>query len=163
MDSQQLSSCIDSAMQMVEVMNEIIALPGEFNDESFQQQLFKDVMKLTMIVNFIPNESAFEQMQFTNTLRLIRFQDVIDSILRYHTANIQLKEQQDFVEKYFNARTDLLLQIIDLRKMPDLKYNGNKEAMQLLWKILWLNPWFGDYICTRWKSSGTWLHAVLNL
>ncbi len=37
-----------------------------------------------------------------------------------------MQVQQDFVEKYYQAQTDLLLTFADLRKMSDLEHSGIK-------------------------------------
>lgn len=78
------------------IIDSLSKLTGEFSDVSYQKKFFHYVIDLTWKDGYVPNESAFLQMQSSNTLRLIAKQNVTNSILEYHQRNvIVLKHQRD--------------------------------------------------------------------
>lgn len=143
-DIQHLSESRDSCLNWVNKMEELLAVKGEFTEPSFQKQFFHYAIQLKLTDDYTPNESAFHQMQSTNTFRLIQKPQVLDSILRYQAFNNLILNQQDFVSDNFISRTESLMEITDLRDIPDLKFNGNKKGMHL-----YLNHLFVESVALR--------------
>ena len=127
------------------LMQELIQIPSEITDTTFQRQFFNYAILLKSTDNYVPNESAFNQMQTTNTLRLVTNQAVIDSILVYQTYNKLILDQQAFVSNTFSSRTNLLMEITDLRAFPHLKFNGNTHEMHLYLNHIFIESVGLDY------------------
>ena len=108
---------------------ENIKVSGKFTDTSFQGRFFNYINKLLNYEGYTPDESAFMQMQSSGTLRLIKKQNITDSILKYQTTNLAIKRQQEIVNKYFNSATDNIIQITDFRQKP-FKLNENNQQIQ---------------------------------
>lgn len=137
-DINNLSISIDSCTVWKDLMDELVSLEGQFSDVSFMNDFFNYAVRLKSTDGYVSNESTFQQMQSTNTLRLISIPEVIDSILSYQTSNSILLQQQKFVERNFFARTEVLLDITDLRDIPFLKFNGNEKSAQLYLNYLFV-------------------------
>jgi hypothetical protein len=79
---------------------------------------------------FQPEESAFLQMQSSGTLRLIKNQNITDSILNYQSRNAMIKFNQDGIGHTTTAAMENLIQITDWRKFDSHRLNGNNQQIQ---------------------------------
>lgn len=127
-DSARLAINIEQCQYKIKLIDSLGKIPGNFNDTSFQKPFFNYARQLTKYEGYMPDESAFLQMQYSGTLRLIKKQNITDSILKYQTQNAVIKGQRETVNNYFEQSLNNLLQITDLRKKP-LEYNGNEQQM----------------------------------
>lgn len=143
-DSVNLANSIKFCQNKDMIIDSLSKIQGEVTDTSFQKHLSDYFFKLSWTDNYLPDESAFLQMQSSNTLRLIQKQNVTDSILKYHAYNSAILYQQVFVIKLFNAATDNLIETTDFRKLPNLKFNGNYQQMQN-----YINYKIGERIATE--------------
>jgi hypothetical protein len=129
-DSANLTNSIKFCQNKNMIIDSLSILPGEFTDTSFQKHFFDYVIKLFYTDNYLPDESAFLQMQSSNTLRLIQKQNITDSILKYHAVNSEILYQQGYVIKIFNSALDNIIETTDFRKYPNVKFNGNYQQVQ---------------------------------
>jgi hypothetical protein len=81
------------------------------------------MMKLGYLNYFTSNESTFEQMESSGTLRLISHQNVLDSILNYETHYQQIKHQEDICSNWWNKAIEQVSAIVDLTALVSLPPN----------------------------------------
>src|SRR5215212_6471242 len=99
-DSINLTRVIKNCQWTVANIDSLCKVPGEFSDTTFQKDFFHFVARLIYRDLFVPDESAFQQMQ-SGSLRLIKRANVTDSILKYHTENQYIKEQAEYIDTWF--------------------------------------------------------------
>ena len=97
-------------------------------NDAFQKQFIYYMLKLGYLDYFISNQSTFEQMQSSGTLRLISHPNALDSILKYETNYKQIRHQEDICSTWWNKSIEQVSAIIDLTSLAQLP--GNK-----LWYI----------------------------
>lgn len=129
MDTANLKIAITGNQDKIKTIDSLCKIPGDFKDQTFQKSFFYYSLRLMQISDFSPNESAFLNMQSSGSLRLIKRQNVLDSILLYQSQNIKIKKHQESVNKIFFSAVDNLLQTTDLRK-DTLRFNGNNQQIQ---------------------------------
>jgi hypothetical protein len=131
-DKFNLTTSIKFCEEKTNAIDSLTKISGNFSDQSYQKAFVHYVGKLVATDGYKPDESAFLQMQSSNTLRLITKQNVLDSIINYHQGNISLLEQQSAVNKSFDATLVSLAEIIDLRSMQSqsLEVIGNNQQIQ---------------------------------
>lgn len=129
-DKAGLTKSIKFSENRMKWTDTLTQLPGAFTDTSYVKSFFYYAIKLQWVEGYKPDESAFLQMQSSNTLRLITKQNVADSILQYHQNNIYILQEQASVDKANNSATDYFIQIADFRKIPNLKLNENHQQIQ---------------------------------
>ena len=81
------------------------------------------MLKLGYLDYFISNQSTFEQMQSSGTLRLINHPSVLDSILKYQTSYKQIRHQEDICSTWWNKSIEQVSAIIDLTSLAQLPRN----------------------------------------
>ena len=132
-DSINLVNSIKQNQDKIELISLLAKIPGEFTDTSFQRQFFYYLQQLNYSDGYLPDESAFLQMQSSGTLRLINKQNITDSILKYQNYNHVIKVQQEAVNTSLQLSLENILQVIDLRALVNqtpLKFNGNYQQVQ---------------------------------
>jgi len=82
-------------------------------DTSFRKQFIYHALKLSAAQTFISNQTAFEQMKSSGTLRLIRPPKVVDSILKYQSMYEVLKLQGDEVATWYAKNQEQFAQSMD--------------------------------------------------
>jgi hypothetical protein len=92
-------------------------------DDVFQNQFIYYMLKLGYLDYFTSNQSTFEQMQSSGTLRLIRHPNVLDSILKYETSYKQIRHQEDICSTWWNKSIEQVSAIIDLTSLAHLPTN----------------------------------------
>ena len=128
-DSLDLVQSIDVNEKRYQYLDSLIYLKNSnVADDVFQKQFIYYMLKLGYLDYFISNQSTFEQMQSSGTLRLIRHPDVLDSILKYETSYKQIRQQEDICSTWWNKSIEQVSAIIDLTSLAQLP--GNK-----LWSI----------------------------
>ncbi len=132
-DSTNIAITINFCKEKIKSIDSLCKIPGEFTDSSFQNKFIHYALKLGVITLYQPDESAFLQMQSSGTLRLIKRQNITDSILKYQSFNQKLKLQQGFINNYYQSALDNLMQIVDGRALVNqnipLKLNGNNQQI----------------------------------
>ena len=128
-DQTGLIKSIKFCEEKIKLTDSLIKLNGAITDSIFEKQFFYYALKLTFVDFFTPDESAFLQMQSSNSLRLVETPKVVDSILSYHQKNIKLVNQKQVVERHFNSALDNLVQIADFRNFANLKFNKNSQQV----------------------------------
>ena len=132
-DSINLVNSIKQNKDKIELINLLAKIPGEFTDTSFQRQFFYYQLQLLYSDGYLPDESAFLQMQSSGTLRLINKQNITDSILKYQNYNHVIKVQQEAINTSLQLSLENIIQVIDLRALVNqtpLKFNGNIQQVQ---------------------------------
>lgn len=128
-DSLDLVQSIDVNEKRFQYLDSLVYLKNStVTDAVFQQQFFYYMLKLGYLDYFVSNQSTFEQMQSSGTLRLISHPNVLDSILKYETGCKQVKHQEDICSRWWNKSIEQVSAIIDLSSLAHLP--GNK-----LWTI----------------------------
>jgi hypothetical protein len=128
-DSLDLVQSIDVNEKRYQYLDSLFYLKNSnVADDVFQKQFIYYMLKLGYLDYFISNQSTFEQMQSSGTLRLIRHPDVLDSILKYETGYKQIRHQEDICSTWWNKSIEQVSAIIDLTSLAQLP--GNK-----LWYI----------------------------
>ncbi len=132
-DSAYITSTINFCQDKIKVIESLCKIPGEFTDSSFQKEFIHYAVTLGTYTLYQPDESAFLQMQSSGTLRLIKHQNIADSILKYHAFNEKLKMQQGIINNYFQSALDNLIQVLDARALVNqnipLKLNRNNQQI----------------------------------
>ena len=83
------------------------------SDRVFQQHFVYYDLKLGYTDYFQSNQSTFEQMQSSGTLRLISEKCVLDSILKYEALYKQTKRQEDVCSVWWNKAIEQVSLIFD--------------------------------------------------
>jgi hypothetical protein len=83
-------------------------------DTVFQKQFIYYAIKLSAAQNFISNQTVFEQMKSSGTLRLIDRTGVVDSILKYESMYEAIKLQWEYVSKWDDKNQEQLVSSTDL-------------------------------------------------
>lgn len=109
---------------------------NKITDTSFQKQFIYYTIKLSADQNFVSNQTSFEQMKSSGTLRLINPPRIVDSILKYESMYEVIKLQWEHVSKWddksgdqFAVSTDFtqLLSNVEIQnlnmRLSDLKAN----------------------------------------
>ena len=94
------------------------------SDTAFQQYLIYYDLKLGYTDYFQSNQSTFEQMQSSGTLRLIRHTGVLDSILNYEVKYKQIKHQEDVCAAWWNKSIEQVSLIFDWTPIAHLPADG---------------------------------------
>lgn len=89
----------------------------------FKTQFIFYMLKLGYIDYFISNESTYEQMKSSGTLRLISHRNVLDSILNYETHYRQITRQEELCSKWWDKSIEQVSGIIDLTALAILPPN----------------------------------------
>ncbi len=132
-DSVNLIRAISDYQSHIKTIDSLEMLNGSFHDSAFQKQFFNYAEKLVYYSDYIPDESAFEQMKSSGTLRLIKRQNITDSILKYIQQNKYTVLQQSYVDKFFNSAGEILLNVSDFRRMykdNQFKLTGSDKQVQ---------------------------------
>lgn len=95
---------------------------GKDPDTNFSKQFIYYAIKLSATQNFISNQTTFEQMKSSGTLRLLKSQGVLDSILKYESMYESIKLESDEVSKWFDKNQEQFAESMDFR--PLLAYKG---------------------------------------
>jgi hypothetical protein len=95
---------------------------GKDPDTNFAKQFIYYAIKLSATQNFISNQTTFEQMKSSGSLRLIRSQGVLDSILQYESMYESIKLESDEVSKWYDKNQQQFAESMDFR--PLLAYKG---------------------------------------
>ena len=90
------------------------------SDTVFQQHFVYYDLKLGYNDYFQSNQSTFEQMQSSGTLRLISERDVLDSILKYEALYKQTKRQEDVCWMWWNKAIEQVSLIFDWTSVSHL-------------------------------------------
>lgn len=132
-DSANITIRINFCQDKIKAIDSLCKIPGEFTDSSFQKQFIHYALKLGTYTLYQPDESAFLQMQSSGTLRLIKHQNITDSILKYQLFNQKLKMQQEIINNDFQSALDNLMQVVDGRALVNpnipLKLNENNQQI----------------------------------
>jgi hypothetical protein len=132
-DSLNLVFAVDKNEEVIKTIDSLTMLQGSFHDSAFQRQFYSYAIRLIYYRSFNPDESAFEQMKSSGTLRLIKHQNITDSILKYIERNKYTIVQQGFVDKWFGASLETLSQLYDYRQLfkeKSPKITGTDEQIQ---------------------------------
>jgi hypothetical protein len=146
-DSSNLITAIKFNQDKIKLIDSLIKIPGNFSDTLFQKQFFYYMPQLIWTDGYQPDESAFLQMQSSGTLRLIKRQNITDSILNYQSYNQIIKFEQEAVNKSFQPAIDNIIQATDLRAFVNgtsPKLNGNSQQVQN-----YLNYKIGESLTTQ--------------
>jgi hypothetical protein len=115
-DSLNLTESISNNEMTIKTIDSLVDIPSKsFADPYFQHRFFYFVNKLLTRYSFIPDESAFDQMESSGTMRLIKDHDVTDSILQYTAQNKVIGELDAFINKWFSLSIQSLSHFTDLR------------------------------------------------
>ena len=132
-DSINLTQAISDNQKTVNTIDSMIAIPStSFADPDFQRRFFYFANNLLTRYAFISDESAFDQMQSSGTLRLIKNHDVTDSILQYTAENKSIRELDAFIDQWFSRSIQSLARFTDLRarlKQEPMKMNNDYAAV----------------------------------
>ncbi|MEO6613823.1 MAG: hypothetical protein ABIT05_13610 [Chitinophagaceae bacterium] len=132
-DSANLIAAINFNQDKIKLIDSLVKIPGNFTDTLFQKYFFPYMLQLIYIDGYQPDESAFLQMQSSGTLRLIKHQNITDSILNYQSYNQIIKLEQEAINKSFQSSSDNIIQATDLRAFVNgtpPKLNGNNQVVQ---------------------------------
>ena len=132
-DSINLARVTKNFQMTLDDIDSLSKVPGEFSDTSFQKDFFHFATRLIYLDSFDPDESAFQQMQSSGSLRLIKHANVTDSILKYHAENEYIKEQAVYMDTWYKLSTQDLCRLADFRngfKQKPLKLIGSYAEMQ---------------------------------
>ena len=129
-DSTSLVRTIARNEAKIKTIDSLAKIPGNFADTPFQSQFFKYAVQLVYVYPFLPEESAFLQMQSSGTLRLIKNQNITDSILNYQSRNATIKSNQGGIDHTATSAMDNLIQITDWRKFDSHRLNNNNQQIQ---------------------------------
>ena len=125
-DSTNLTQAIRDNQKTVNTIDSLVAIPStSFAKPGFQQRFFYFVNNLLTRYAFISDESAFDQMQSSGTLRLIKNHDVTDSILQYTRQNKIIRELDAYIDQWFSKS------IGSLARFTDLRARLNQEPMKM--------------------------------
>lgn len=123
-DSLDLVQSIEVNEKRFTYLDSLIHLKSRnVDDDTFRKQFIYYMLKLGYLNYFTSNESTFEQMKSSGTLRLISHQNVLDSILKYETHNKQIKLQEDICSKWWNKAIEQVSVITDLTALANLPPN----------------------------------------
>ncbi|MDQ6756173.1 MAG: hypothetical protein M3004_04475 [Bacteroidota bacterium] len=92
-------------------------------DEIFKKKFIFYMLKLGYIDYFISNESTYEQMKSSGTLRLLSHRNVLDSILNYETHYRMITRQEELCSKWWDKSIEQVSGIIDLTALAILPPN----------------------------------------
>jgi hypothetical protein len=96
-------------------VDSFVTLKGsKLPDTVFQKQFIYYAIKLSAAQNFISNQTVFEQMKSSGTLRLIDRTGVVDSILKYESMYEAIKLQWEYVSKWDDKNQEQLVSSTDL-------------------------------------------------
>lgn len=98
------------------------------SDQVFQQHFVYYDLKMGYNDYFQSNQSTFEQMQSSGTLRLISKRGVLDSILKYEARYKQTKRQEDVCSVWWNKSIEQVSLIFDWTSVSHLPADA-------LWQI----------------------------
>ncbi len=132
-DSSNLVYAIAFNQNKIKLIDSLISIRGDFTDSLFQKSFFHFMPQLIYVDGYQPDESAFLQMQSSGTLRLIKRQNITDSILQYQSNNQFIKFDQASVAKSFQSGMDNIIQATDLRAFvygTRPRLNGNYQQVQ---------------------------------
>ncbi len=85
--------------------------------------------------NLQANQSTFEQMQSSGTLRLINHPNVLDSILKYETSYKQIRHQEDICSTWWNKSIEQVSAIIDITSLAQLPGNKLWYITPIDWRV----------------------------
>jgi len=132
-DSINLTAMIDSNQNVIHMIDSFVMLKGFFRDSAFQKQFVDYAIQLAYYWYFVPDESAFEQMKSSGTLRLIKRQNITDSILKYIEQNKAILFEQAYVDKWFQLSLESLRPIVNFREWAQghqVKLIGTDEQIE---------------------------------
>jgi hypothetical protein len=120
-DSVSLIKSIEINEKRFIYLDNLIALKNEkVNGDTFHRQFIYYMLKLAYLNYFTSNQSTFEQMKSSGTLRLIHPHNVLDSILNYETGCSQLKSQEEICSRWWNKAIEQVSSVVDLTALANL-------------------------------------------
>jgi hypothetical protein len=130
-DSFSLGATIKFSEMKMDWIDSFVALKrSQRHDTSFQKQFVYYAIKLSADQNFISNQTSFEQMKSSGTLRLINPPKVVDSILNYESLYEVIKLQWEHVLKWDSKAEDEFVESMDFTAIL-LNANRNNLNMKL--------------------------------
>jgi len=114
-DSTEIFLSVKGFQHNSDLINSLGNIPGNFSDTAFQRPFFKYALQLTTTHYFVPDETVFQQMQSSGSLRFIHKQNILDSILNYQAQNQRLELQKAYVDSWFRPSIEYLAHITDFR------------------------------------------------
>lgn len=128
-DSVSLIKSIEINEKRLIYLDRLITLKNKnVSGDTFQKQFIYYMLKLAYLNYFSSNQSTFEQMKSSGTLRLIHHHNVLDSILNYETGYSHLKSQEEICSKWWNKAIEQVSSVVDLTVLANLP-NNNLWAM----------------------------------
>jgi len=124
-DSTSLIKSIEINEKRLIYLDNLIALKNEtVNSDTVHKQFIYYMLKLAYLNYFTSNQSTFEQMKSSGTLRFIHRPNVLDSILNYETGCSQLKSQEEICSKWWNKAIEQVSSVVDLTVLAKLPNNN---------------------------------------
>ncbi|HVX27255.1 MAG TPA: hypothetical protein VHB70_12980 [Parafilimonas sp.] len=114
-DSLSLLEVIQTNKGIVTLIDSLTTLPEpSLADTTFKKKFLSCASRLIYTDFFFPDESAYEQMKSSGTLRM-KHANITDSILKYHAQNEWIRYQQDEVHALFIKSNDAVVHAFDFR------------------------------------------------
>ena len=130
-DSVSLIKSIEINEKRFIYLDRLIALKNKnVSGDTFQKQFIYYMLKLAYLNYFSSNQSTYEQMKSSGTLRLIHHHNVLDSILNYETGYNHLKSQEEICSKWWNKAIEQVSTVIDLTVLANLPNNDLWEMVE---------------------------------
>jgi hypothetical protein len=89
----------------------------------FSKHFIYYMLKLGYVNYFVSNESTFEQMKSSGSLRLISHHEVLDSILKYQMIYSNVRRQGEICIMWWNKSIEKISETIDLIPLARLGSN----------------------------------------
>jgi hypothetical protein len=124
-DSVSLIKSIEINEKRLVYLDQLLALKNKnVSSDTFRKQFIYHMLKLAYLNYFSSNQSTFEQMKSSGTLRLIHHPNVLDSILNYETGYSHLKSQEEICSKWWNKAIEQVSSVVDLTVLANLPNNN---------------------------------------
>ena len=123
-DSAALIGSLEVNENRLNFLDSVIFLKNSnLPDHVFQERFIYYMLKLGYVSYFMSNESTFEQMKSSGSLRLISHHNVLDSILKYQTLYSNVKRQGEICIMWWNKSIEKISETIDLVPLAKLGTN----------------------------------------
>ena len=123
-DSVNMVRCMEVNQKRFKYLDSLVYLKSSKPpDEVYQKRFIYYMLKLGYIDYFVSNESTFQQMESSGTLRLIKHRDVLDSILSYETNYKRVIHQEDLCAKWWTKSIEQVSAIVDFTAIVKLPSN----------------------------------------
>ena len=123
-DSVNLVRCITVNQKRFKYLDSLVYLKSsKLPDEVYQKQFIYYMLKLGYLDYFSSNESTFQQMESSGTLRLIKNRVVLDSILSYQTQYKKVIHQEELCSKWWTKSIEQVSAIVDFTAIVNLPSN----------------------------------------